>query len=226
MFRVLKGEAYMCVIIYSRQPSKVRDAIIENMARNNPHGLGAMWYEENTLVVDQVLEENPITYYREAAARAESAGSPLGFHFRKRTSGDVSLDNVHPFDAGSTWMMHNGTIQGALPDTAELASDSVNFARLIRRMEKDTGQAVTASVNVLRMLGMAAQGSRLLLAPKTALPGRSMFLVNPGAWQFIGVHAISNLYAWDAHKLTEGRYGTEEAAKTKKKLQQQLRLFT
>lgn len=56
------------------------------------------------------------------AAAAGATGALLVAHVRKRTVGDVSLDNTHPFRRGEWVFAHNGTIEPVAELGAAIAS--------------------------------------------------------------------------------------------------------
>ncbi len=83
------------------------------------------------------------------AATANAAGALLVAHVRKRTVGDVSLENTHPFRRGAWVFAHNGTIDrmaglrdavasaGAMP-TGQTDSELV-FAFLLAQLAAHPG---------------------------------------------------------------------------------------
>ncbi|WP_414039349.1 hypothetical protein ACJU26_08975 [Acidithiobacillus sp. M4-SHS-6] len=202
----------MCLILSTNKPGRIQDVVIRNVLENNPDGVGALWYDTDGILQAKKRltsdADEGLDFYRKCAREAESAKSQLAVHFRKRTTGGVTLDNVQPVKAGRLMMMHNGTIEGFRPKEAELDSDSVIAGRFIGNFEAELGTRAITSQPFIQLLGMAASGSRILLAQ----PERSPFiLVNPGLWTFISGHAFSNLYAWNSFALTRGRYGTKES---------------
>jgi len=215
----------MCVIIYSRYPNAIGDRVLIDMAEKNPDGFGAMWYTDGQLQVYRGYGEDVVSAYRRFAQEAASSNSPLAFHFRKRTTGDVGVAMCHPFEAGTGFIMHNGTIDALRPKEEEGESDTFRLAELLAQAERETGHTVLTSPALRKTVSLVARTNRVLYAPAQAVPGNSMMLLNPGLWHTIGRHMISNLYAWDAHRLTNGMYGSAEPEKARKKRAKQLALF-
>lgn len=217
----------MCVIIYTRHPDAISDKVLLNMAENNPHGAGAMWWNRDGIV--QLRKhlgtiQDSVELFREVSAEAAVANSPLAFHFRKRTTGEVSEDMCHPFQAGVWSLMHNGTIDGLRPTDAEAESDTQKFARMVKSLTRDFGEDAILKPSMRKLLGMGLSGNRALLM-KNGMGNRGAVLLNPGLWTFIDVHAVSNLYAWDSYTLTKGRFGTKEMEKRRKEQKGQISLF-
>ena len=55
-------------------------------------------------------------------------GSPFVIHFRIRSAGDKSTENMHPFPIAGGVVIHNGTIQGTGAKYADGPSDTKLFA--------------------------------------------------------------------------------------------------
>lgn len=108
---------------------------------NNPDGFGMMWTYKGQvhcakgfLSFKEILEDvSDIEAY------------PHALHFRYRTKGKISLDNLHPFQVLRTErhgvdlaLMHNGTLS-CIPVEIEGDSDSRAFVRFIRPLLREHG---------------------------------------------------------------------------------------
>jgi predicted glutamine amidotransferase len=219
----------MCLIIYTRAPTKIGHKVLENVQNHNPDGFGGLFYDGGRIVVERALPgSDGVELFLAMAKEAEEAKSPLAFHFRKRTTGEISLGNCHPIPAGSGVLMHNGTLDALRPGESDPESDSVNLGRLVASLEEETGKTPMTSAALRRTVSLLAKGNRVLYAANSAdlaAGAPRALLLNPGLWTWIGAHCFSNLYSWDAYRLTQGRYGTKESEKEREKRKKQLSLF-
>ena len=99
----------MCLLIQHTKDSIITLEMITDFYTKNPDGFGAVIRNQNqsptvikTLAgpkgIDEIYTKNIL-------------GHDALLHFRWKTHGDVSIDNVHPYEVvPSVWMMHNGVL--------------------------------------------------------------------------------------------------------------------
>lgn len=125
----------MCLIIVN-QTGKTRhnEQYLQFAYDNNPDGFGMMWAVNGKVhrakgfhSFDEIMQDvSAIEEY------------PHALHFRYRTEGAVSWDNLHPFQVLHTEkhgvdlsLMHNGTLE-CVPVLSSQDSDSRAFVKFIR----------------------------------------------------------------------------------------------
>lgn len=109
----------MCQMFFKQAGVVVSDSLFDSLWAANPDGFGAYSFVAKT--VFKTLDYNAAKQYL-----ADNAQNDLFCHFRYATGGQISLDNVHPFDTGRYIIFHNGILAGIKPtavksDTAVLA---------------------------------------------------------------------------------------------------------
>ena len=93
----------MCLIIHKPRRIDVPEWLVESAIWNNSDGFGVM--SRNG------IDKKKFVTVSDAMACIESHDdSDAAIHFRFRTSGNVSLANVHPFRVRNMHLMHNGTM--------------------------------------------------------------------------------------------------------------------
>lgn len=106
----------MCLIIYKPADKSVPADDLKVAFENNSDGYGVMFPSGGVVQVRKAKGtfEEFLAHYA-----AVPAGTPLGIHFRWRTSGNVDDANAHPFQVLSKhrhgldlWLMHNGVLNG------------------------------------------------------------------------------------------------------------------
>ena len=107
----------MCIAIVKQPNIEIPQAHLDYGYENNKDGCGLAYITaEGQLHLYTTLsyEEWNVEYQR---CLAENPASPFFIHFRKETSGGITLENCHPFwvQEGEQVMMHNGTILNAKP---------------------------------------------------------------------------------------------------------------
>jgi hypothetical protein len=98
----------MCLIVHQPKGSTAPLALLQSAAEYNPDGFGFMGFDS---AGHTVVERSGEPGFERARVLAERhAGSECVFHFRRRTSGSLQEENLHPFEvAPGLLMMHNGT---------------------------------------------------------------------------------------------------------------------
>lgn len=99
----------MCLIVYQPLGARVPPALLLSAAAYNPDGFGFMGFDTGRrLRVERHMQLSTAALLALAEA---FAGQECAFHFRRRTSGSLQADNLHPFElADGLWLMHNGCL--------------------------------------------------------------------------------------------------------------------
>ncbi|MEM0356690.1 MAG: hypothetical protein QW465_03005 [Candidatus Anstonellales archaeon] len=96
------------------------EEILKDMYSRNPDGIGGVFdrasYSKN-IDINDFIEWNYNMSFREAI-----------FHTRKRTRGEIDLENTQPIIGKRFWVMHNGGFRGIGQNGR---SDSWEFTRLL-----------------------------------------------------------------------------------------------
>jgi len=117
----------MCQIIHQPYGAMTPPELLRSAAEYNPDGFGFMGFDANG---HARIERHPDSDAEFAVRLAqEFAGRDCVFHFRRRTRGSSSTENLHPFKvAPGLYLMHNGTANvevrvAGLSDTWHLVHD-------------------------------------------------------------------------------------------------------
>lgn len=153
----------MCVIIHLR-PKKILDKkILQNCYDNNPDGWGIMSVIDGKYQIVRSMQSFDIF---EKSLADFSPEVVRAIHFRIRTRGDISINNVHPFRVSDNlWMMHNGTLD---IDSTATESDSKIWAEkslneVIHTWERLTDDRSALTHNeFISMVEEHTDGSRIL----------------------------------------------------------------
>lgn len=153
----------MCVIIEKPAGIEIPACLLRRCLARNPDGWGLMWAEAGRVAVRKGFGLEPLR-----AALAGRASRPLALHLRRRTHGEIRLDQCHPFpvlererDGEDLWMMHNGVIAIDRPQAER--SDSWHFARHVLRPCLRPEPALRREPAFRELLRQAVGASRLLL---------------------------------------------------------------
>jgi len=113
----------MCQIISKQAGQKFDIGKIKKAQKHNEDGYSITWWENDKVNVFKTMDFSKLislaTTMKEHTAIV---------HLRYATKGSVSMENLHPFEVPSGWMMHNGTISGF---GTSIKSDTQDFAEMI-----------------------------------------------------------------------------------------------
>ena len=105
----------MCIIVNNPQGKKLDKKLLSVAYDNNPHGVGVMWQEDNSVHTIKSLMKFEDLW----TVTKHLAGLNYSLHFRWRTVGPIQEEQCHPhriLDKSKhgidLFMMHNGTING------------------------------------------------------------------------------------------------------------------
>jgi len=120
----------MCIIIYKKSGTEVKDEWLKNSAKSNADGFGLSYMDGDKLTIYRSMSYKK---FKKTFRRLESSHPESDFilHFRKNTVGSSNVENCHPFMADGKAVFHNGTISPCVPfktDTREKRSDTRIFA--------------------------------------------------------------------------------------------------
>ncbi len=107
----------MCLIVHKPLGATIPGDLIRSAWDDNPDGAGIMYRADDALKIYKVMPKD----WADPAAHIEKVLSELadrevGVHFRWKTHGPVSRENVHPFPIPGRggYVMHNGVISDKL----------------------------------------------------------------------------------------------------------------
>lgn len=118
----------MCQIIYKPAGKKFNWEYMNKAQKHNKDGYGVMWYEDG---VAKSYTTMSFKTFKKVLSAIE--GMTCVAHLRYSTVGKTTIDNCHPFEIPTGYMMHNGTIfslKGSYA-SAEAASDSYKLSELL-----------------------------------------------------------------------------------------------
>lgn len=113
----------MCVIINHTKNNSLDDEFLLRIYEKNKDGLGVMYSQDGKIHVKKIIPKGPgevLEFYKEHADIKDCV-----IHFRRRTVGEISLANTHPFYVeNGLYYAHNGD----MPFEDPIRSDSKIFA--------------------------------------------------------------------------------------------------
>lgn len=170
----------MCQMFFKPSALAVDNGLFDSLWSANPDGFGAYSFADKS--VFKTLDYNAAKKYI-----ADNAQNDLFCHFRYATGGQISLDNVHPFDTGRYIIFHNGILSGIKPTAVK--SDTAILADTLKN----------APLSAIKKALSAQYSSRFYIVDKKANNG---FSIDTGAkWYACKDTGIlfSNSYAfcWD-----------------------------
>ena len=115
----------MCLIVYVPEGKAIPRETFQYAGTQNDDGIGVMSAADG---VRKFFGRKKLKRARRYSQYLSGKGITHGVHFRWRTHGDMSVDNIHPFAVPNTraWFMHNGVIQ----QTAHKATADKSDTRL------------------------------------------------------------------------------------------------
>jgi hypothetical protein len=120
----------MCLIVQG----KVKDILrldLKSAWNCNPHGAGIVIPNKMPIAIKGLMSyENFLSRLRKI-----SASKNVVVHFRYATHGKVNIANSHPhFVDRTSWLVHNGVINGLGASGANGRSDSAHLANILGRL--------------------------------------------------------------------------------------------
>lgn len=153
----------MCVIIQKPAGKVIPFWLLRRCLRRNPDGWGLMVADQGRVQVRKGFGLAALL-----AALAGWQDRELALHLRRRTHGEIRLDQCHPFqllererDGEELWMMHNGVIAIDRPQIDH--SDTWHFARFFLRPCLARTPALRHEPAFQELVRQAVGASRLLL---------------------------------------------------------------
>jgi len=139
----------MCVIINHTNNNSLDDEFLIRIYDKNKDGLGVMYAERGKIHVHKIIPKGPeevIEFYKEHADIKDCV-----IHFRRRTVGEISLANTHPFYVeNGLYYAHNGD----MPFEDSIRSDSKIFAEdFLRPILKNGNSYLIFDKNWADLLG-------------------------------------------------------------------------
>lgn len=131
----------MCLIIQKPAGIEVPYALLDSAWEQNPDGAGIMYKRPDA---EPVIYKVPVGAWADPVAHIskvleELKSVEVGIHFRWRTHGPITADNIHPYrlPSGAGWIMHNGilktdagykAVEDTMSDTAWYVANYLNDA--------------------------------------------------------------------------------------------------
>lgn len=175
----------MCLLIHKPAAATVSMELIKDAYKRNHDGIGIMLAYQGDIEVYKFLDLTDFYHHMETLTDME-----LFIHFRMRTHGNISLDNVHPFQiSDDLWLMHNGVISDV--GTCKLRSDTKLFVELITPMLQNNPNLLF-DLAWQKLIAKFCHGSRLAFLHSS---GRSVIINEQDGINWRGLW-LSNTYAW------------------------------
>ena len=161
----------MCLIIHKPAGVVLDPAVLVNVHAHNQDGFGIMAVDRDKVVVAKTLQ-GPTTIQKLVD---EFTPLECGLHWRFRTHGDISLDNVHPYkvldrkeDGEDLYLMHNGQIDTPYGEKKGQSDTAAFVEDVLRPLLLETYINLAANSAFLDLLEMAMGGSSKLLLCSSA----------------------------------------------------------
>lgn len=158
----------MCCLIVSKDGSTITEREFFTAVSNNPDGIGIVYSNGEDYKMKKFLDEElAYEYYLNIPV-----GYRYALHFRNASLGEVTIDNVHPFNVGNdTVMFHNGTIYAD-----ELYHATKSDTRMLASMLQKYKQPIIGNTILVNLLS------------KYANPSKLVFFRKDGAYQIVNWH--------------------------------------
>lgn len=151
----------MCLIAVLPEGVMLSRAQIADAMSANADGLGVMYSKEGQLKVIRSMTSDPRSALRLLNRLPEQTVRVV--HFRKRTAGTITRNNLHPFIIqGRFGLMHNGTLPDNLSERAlkDKRSDTAAFAEdLLEQMSPES----MVDKGVWKLIDAAVENNRLVM---------------------------------------------------------------
>ena len=172
----------MCIIIYNKQGTLKKEALV-NSWLNNPDGAGIMYFYDGQITVIKELTSRKKLVKKYFGIRKQYGEKlPICLHFRIGTSGQKNINNVHPFEisAHGQYVMHNGILSDYVSQGHDLCDTGIFADKMLNNLP--AGYLNNGSITDL--LSDHCRGSKVLIMDTTG----TATLIN------------SHLGFWDAEK--------------------------
>ena len=87
----------MCIIIQGN-PKNVSKKILKNAYSNNPHGLGVMYFDNDSRLIQDKIYPKNFSDVKKFFKKHKSKTNEIGIHFRYCTVGKKKAYNSHPYN--------------------------------------------------------------------------------------------------------------------------------
>lgn len=175
----------MCLLIKKPENQVISMSLIKDAYKRNHDGMGIMYVNNNAVQVYKTFDIDDLYLYLSHLTHLE-----VFIHFRMRTHGTVSYDNIHPFQiSNDIWLMHNGIINDV--GSCKLRSDTKLFVELITPMLQDNSDLLFDRA-WQKLVTKFCQGSRLAFLHSN---GKSVIINEQDGIDWGGLW-LSNTYAW------------------------------
>lgn len=171
----------MCLIVAKPKHKTLKKKTLRKAFKTNDHGAGfAVLQDDGLKMYKGYLDFNE--FYRELIKRTKNYSYPALIHFRKQSCGALSLDNCHPFQVGTSFMAHNGTIKNfAAPKQEE--SDSFLFAQKLN--EIPNVDSLLSDDHFISFLSFFTDGSKIAFITQDGefkIVNKESGITNRGSW--------------------------------------------
>lgn len=138
----------MCIAIVKTKDGIISDDILRTCFKNNPHGSGIAWTENNQLYIIKGIF-NVDEFINTVRDVEQKADSNILIHCRISTSGLVDENNSHPHIVNdSLVLIHNGILDIDVPKNST-ESDTVLF---IKEYLKDLPKDFEYNKSIMRLI--------------------------------------------------------------------------
>jgi predicted glutamine amidotransferase len=201
------GVKNMCIIVHNSEGKPLDKNLLRVAYDNNPHGVGVMWQENNTVHTIKALCKFEDVW----ELTKHLHGFCYTLHFRWRTVGRIQEEQCHPHrilnkesHGMDMYMMHNGTIFNL--KVKDDQSDSQVFARKLQSSYEYKFQNIRTLVNHMHgMIPTVGDFNKFVLMNEN-----SVEIINETAGTWRDRIWYSNVYSFEP--------GYREKKRTQKKL--------
>ena len=100
----------MCIIILAAPGIEISEEHLKQSNKNNGDGAGLAWVDKDEVQIFKSLSFSEVLDRYKEVFR-DFKDTPIVVHFRKKSKGDISIANCHPFRVNDKMVfVHNGTI--------------------------------------------------------------------------------------------------------------------
>lgn len=163
----------MCLIIHKPADQRIPEELLRAAAVHNPDGWGLMGIDHGDRIV--VRKGNRVDSASLIALERQFRSAEYALHLRRRTHGDRSDHNTHPFRVSQDIeLMHNGTLK--FSSKSRERSDTWHFVHEVLRPLSQRHPGLLSDYGFVRVLEMALRPhNRLALLDRRL---RRIVLVN------------------------------------------------
>lgn len=175
----------MCVAIVAKAGFTPERKVLKYCFDKNNDGCGYAFAKDGKVCVRRFLIQGFNKFWRSFQKDRQSLNQndSILIHFRKKSAGDISIDNCHPFLIGDAAAIHNGTLGGKWGDHEK--SDTRHFCEEIL---SQLPEGFYHNSTLMSMLASYIKPSKMALLDFSG----AVFILNADKWVEDGKNLYSN----------------------------------